>query len=528
MAIAETRARAGNLTAALAAIAFLELLLNRLGNRLFLPHSTVPGESGLSPSGRLLLDSGPFLFHLTGILALLVLLGTLVGLLRRGELFPRSMRFAVAVIALAFWLLGARGVFFGLVPGRFFMLLETSYAILALLIVGSALGNDTQGRVKAGVFLFALPGVLHVLALVSDLRGFGLGPDSAVLATRAGELALLGACLAAPFLLPPRPARERPWRWPLAISTLLTVACITVMIARYDLLQTTLLYGLRVELPRLSSPLGVVYVLAFFAWAYTAVQLLMDKGGMRLTAYGLLLLAMAGYQASAPLELALALLGVLSLSVGELRAAPYGDARRPRIGSQEWRLFLGRLATAAGDGTDPEGTPPEAVVVEEGEMEVSRIRTYRRGLPVVMRLLRRRGTLAQLEVTFGLPPNGGPDGSIERHRSWLARSPEQRVRLPRVKTGDLPFDQKFSVHGLAPLGDAGLRRRLARELGDGMVWLWRGAAARYHLTSGGAPDEAPPVFRGAVDQPEAVMSVVAVLETLADLVEASTPSADPP
>ena len=180
---------------------------------------------------------------------------------------------------------------------------------------------------------------------------------------------MLVACLAAPALLPPRPARERPWRRPLAAAAALTAALVVAIAIRYDLLQATLLYGLRIDLPRLGSPLGVAYMAAFFGWSYVTVQLLVDKGGMRLAAYGLLLLALGGHEASSPIELELAMLGLLALAVGELRAAPYGDPARPRIASGEWRAFVGRLATGAGDGTSPDDSRSEAVVVEEGELE---------------------------------------------------------------------------------------------------------------------------------------------------------------
>ena len=137
-----------------------------------------------------------------------------------------------------------------------------------------------------------------------------------------------------------------------------------------------------------------------------------------------------------------------------------------------------------------------------------------------MRLLRRRGALVELEATVGEAPQGGPDASIERHRSWLSRGAEQRARLPRVKTGDESFDGKLSVHGQAPLGDAGLRGRVAPAAAAGVVSLWRGTAARYHVAGANGVD-GPPPFRGEIDGDAPVSTIVAVLDTLADLVEAS-------
>ncbi|HEV3031827.1 MAG TPA: hypothetical protein VG319_09300, partial [Polyangia bacterium] len=168
----------------------------------------------------------------------------------------------------------------------------------------------------------------------------------------------------------------------------------------------------------------------------------------------------------------------------------------------------------------PDDSRSEAVVVEEGEVEVSRIRAHRRGWPVVMRLLRRRGALVELEATVGEAPRGAPDATIERHRSWLARGLDQRVRLPRMKTGDEMFDGKLSVHGRAPLGDPALRGRVLREAAAGLVSLWCGTAARYHA-AGADSLEGPPPFRGEIDGDAPVGTIIGVLDTLADLVEAS-------
>jgi hypothetical protein len=514
----EPRARSGNLTAALVACAFLELVVNRLANRLFLPQSTISGE----PVGAkgLLAASGPLLFNLTGLLAVIVLLAAVAGLLRRGELFPRGMRVVVGFIGLFFCGIASLSLVAGAIPAFLFMHARISYAFFSLFVAAAALGGPTRARAKAGVVLFALPGVLHVAAIFLDRMGGGGARATPALLSHARDLVALAACIGAPFLLSPRPARERPWRRALVAAGALTTVFIVLLATRFDLLQAAFLYTLRVELPPPASAFGVAAVVAFFGWVYASVQLAVDKGGMRLAGYGLLLIGFAGTQAASPVELALALVGLLSLAVGELRAAPYGDTTRPRVGSVAWQAFIGRLATAAGDGTSPDDSRSEGVVVEEGELEVSRIRAHRRGLPVAMRLLRRRGALVELEATVGEPARGGPDASIERHRSWLARGPEQRVHLPRAKTGDVTFDQRFSVHGQAPLADAALRSRLLRQPGDGVVSLWKGAAARYHVR-GGASTEEPPPFTGDVEGEAPVHNVVAVLDTLADLVEAS-------
>ena len=521
METARPRVRAGNSTAALVVVALLELGLNRLAGQLFVPHATLATGGGSRASG-FLAASGPFLFQLTAVLGWVVLVAAFVGLLRRGELYPRAMQVSVGVIALAFAALSGQALLRGQLAPKYFLWLETSFGFLSLLTAIAFASTGTRLRVKLGVALLALPGLLHAAAILG--AGWGLG-NWATLMAGVGEAALIAAAAGAPFLLPPRPWAERAWRLPLATAAILTSLFVAGLSARYDLMQAGALYGLRMDLPPLGSVAGVAYVIAFFGWSYATVQLVADKGGMRLIGYGLGLLALGGYDAGSPVELTLSLLGLCAVAVGELRAAPYADLARPRVTPADWRSFVGRLATALGDGTEPDGTPPQAVIAEEEELEVSRIQTHRRGFPVAMKLLRRRGTLIELDATAGPSGRELPDASIERHRHWLARSPDHRLKLTRTKTGDAAFDQKFSVHGAAPLADPELRNRIARQQGDGVLTLWTGSAARYLLAHPSAIAEAPPAFAGQVAGAEPVDGLVSIVDTLADLVEASTPTA---
>jgi hypothetical protein len=521
------RVRTGNLTAALVAVGLLELFLNRVAGRLFVPRATGLGGGSGSAAGHLLGAIGPFLFELTAVLALAVFVSAFTGLVRRRELYPRALRFSVVIIGLVFAGVSLQALVRGHVAARGFLYLETSVVFLAVLTAAAFAGSAASWRAKLGVALFALPGVLHAIAVVGPTLPGTWNPDSPLAfgLGDAGEVALLVATLTAPFLLPPRPWRERRWRLPLAVSAAVTALFIGALGFRYDLLQAAALYGLRMDLPRLDSLAGAAHVLALGGWTYATVELCADKGGMRLAGYGLLLLALGGYEPASPVELSLSLLGLVALAVGELRAVPYTDRTRPRVGAPEWRAYVGRLATAIGDRTSPDDAPPEAVLVEEGEAEVSRIRTHRRGYPISVRLLRRRGTLVELDATVGSTGRASADASIERHRRWLARHPEHRLKLERTKTGDAVFDQRFSVHGRAPLSDPELRRRLLRGQGDGVVTLWSGSAARYVLSSPSSLADAPPPFAGSVDGNEPVDMIVEMLDTLADLIEASQPAA---
>ncbi len=299
----------------------------------------------------------------------MVLIAAFVGVLRRGEVYPRAMRFSVAFIALVFVIFDAQALLRGQLPPRLFVYLETSYGFLALLTAVAVASARGPGRAKLGITLFALPGALHAAAILG--AGLGRGDAMASGLAGAGEAALIAACVGAPLLLPLPAPRDRRWVLPLAVAGAATLLFVAFLILRFDLVQASALYGLRLELPPLPSVAGFGYVVAFFAWAVALTQLFLEKGGMRLAAYGLGLLALGGYDAGSPVELSLSLLGLLALAVGELRAAQAGEPGRPRIAAGDWRVFVGRLATAAGDGTQPDESRAQAVIAEEGELEVT-------------------------------------------------------------------------------------------------------------------------------------------------------------
>jgi hypothetical protein len=531
METAMRRARSGNLTALLVVVSVLEFVVNRLAGRLFFPRPALTSGSGHTTHAVSV--AGPFLFQLTALLALAVMVAAFAGLFRRGELYPRAIKLSTVVIALFFSVLCGWAIFSGGIQSRSFAFAQIGFAFLLLLTAAAFAQTKAPPRQKIGVAMFALPGALHALGFIAtnlpvDNRGAlpGLRRQLAHAAPGfliAGAMALLVAAILAPLLLPPRPLRERRWRVPLVVAAVLTVGFVVALLWRFDLIQASALYGLRLELPPLASAPGVAYVLAFFGWTFATIELISDKGGMRLAGYGLVLLALGGYEPASPVELCLSMLGLMALAVGELRALPYADRTVPRVGVSEWRAFVGRLAAGVGDGTGPDETRPEAVVVAEGELEVSRIQTHRRGQPVTIKLLRKRGTPIELEASYGNAGHAAADASIERHRRWLARSPEHKLKLPRVKTGDPSFDQKFSVHGAAPLADAELRRRLERQQGDGVLTIWRGSAARYQLSN--PTNDAPAAFAGQVEGTAPVQSIVEIVDMLADIVDASVPAA---
>ena len=339
METARPRVRAGNLTAALLVVALLELWLNRLAGRLFFPRATLSLGGG-SRAGSFLAASGPFLFQLTAVLGLVVLVASFAGLLRRGELYPRGMRFSVGVMAAVFAIFSAQALLRGQLVPRYFLYLETSFGFLSLLTAIAFAVSRTLPRVRVGVALLSLPGLLHAAAILG--MGWGQGSDSATLIAGVGEAALIAAGVGAPFLLPPRPRRERHWRLPLVVATTLSALFVVALSTRFDLVQASALYGLRMELPPLGSIAGLAYVLALFGWSYATVELITDKAGMRLCGYGLGLLALGGYDAGSPVELTLSLLGLVAVAVGELRA--FGRIKQDCVDALGPNLHVGEAA----------------------------------------------------------------------------------------------------------------------------------------------------------------------------------------
>jgi hypothetical protein len=312
-----TSGRPLNLTATLSVVAVADLVLHRLVERLFLPQH---------PTGLALLasEAGRFAFHLGGVLGLVLVVVTLFGSLRRGDLFPRSMRFAVGSIGLFFVLTSGMAVLALPLPEPFMVhLIKTSHAFLGWFIIMALWRAPGPVRAKAGVTLFALPAILHAVALFCDRLGWGR-PFPAELA-RAAEICALAAGALSPLLLTPEPATGRRGLVGASVGVLTLSLLLMALVTRFDLVQMLALYGFRLDLPPLITPGAVTYVAlviaSFVGLAMTIVWTLADAGGSRLVGYGLILLGAAGYQTLAPNQVLFATCGLLALAAGTLRPA---------------------------------------------------------------------------------------------------------------------------------------------------------------------------------------------------------------
>ena len=316
-----TTARRFNLTAALAVVAVGDLVLHRLIERLFLPQQ----PTGLA---RLAGEAGRFAFHLGSVLGLALVALTLYGSLRRGDIFPRSMRFAVSVIGLFFVVSAGTAVLALQVIERYTAmvhLIKTSHAFLALFIVMATWRSYGPMRAKVGVTLFALPAMLHALALFCNaMSWFHLFPTQLA---RTAEICALAAGALSPLLLAPDPISGKRGLIGAAAGVLTLGVLLAGLLIRFDLVQMLALYGFRLDLPQLATPTAVCYVAmviaSFVGLSISIVWNLTDGGGSRLVGYGLVLLGAAGYLTVAPNQILFATCGLLALAAGTIR--PAGD-----------------------------------------------------------------------------------------------------------------------------------------------------------------------------------------------------------
>jgi hypothetical protein len=307
-----------NLTAIVAALGFLDLVLDRLLTRLFLPPS-----GAVSGGAQWLFFAGSFLSYLAGALALLVFASSFLDLVRRRELFPRSLRMVASILAVFFVMLFAACMSAYPNSPRLFVQLRTSQAFLALLISLSMWSSDLPVRMKLGTSLFMLPSILHTLALFCGEAAAARGSSLAGQLVRLGELVAFVAAGGAPLLLRGLTPAARPALGSLLLAGLAVLALGVATALKFDVVQVLALYGLRLELPPLAVPGGWAYLLLFalalFGVVSAVVPALYAGGPDRLFGYGLIMVVTAGYQIASPADLAIAAAGLLALAVGVLR-----------------------------------------------------------------------------------------------------------------------------------------------------------------------------------------------------------------
>ena len=513
-----TRPPHGNLTAALVVVAALELVVNRLLGHLFATPSCHSIGSCLA------LRSGPFLLYLTGVLALVVVGGGIVGHLLRGELFPRGMRITIGALSMVFLILLAASLLAGQAPARYETHLQTSFGFVTGMVALAFLTSREAGpRARVGLALFVTPPLLHVASFVASRAGWWHtrwpSPDNLSL---AGEIALLLAAISSPALLLPAPRVWGRLAPALALAAGVGTFFFVASMGRPDLIQAIGLYSVHLDLPRASSLLGVGYTLALFAYTVTLVSLLLTPGPSRLSGLGLALLGLGGYQTASPVELSLTLGGIVVLATGLSRSAA-GPRAPASLSPDGWRALLESIAARISSA--PTGTGGGLVDIATGDVagsDTATVRATRGGRPVELVVRRNQGVVEMLVTLVGARPDTAPDATIEAHETWLRRPPAERPSAARQKTGDLAFDRKWGVYGRAALADSALRRRWLRHM-NGTVRLWSGIGAENVVTTARA-DGASSGFAPAAT---ALLAVTDIVDALGALLESEEPAPVP-
>jgi len=95
---------------------------------------------------------------------------------------------------------------------------------------------------------------------------------------------------------------------------------------RFDLMQAVAFYGLRIDLSGLALTSERVYtgllIVAFACLGAATASCLSVRGPSRLTGWGLLLLAVAGFDMTSPKAALFTLCGLLALAIASVQTTP--------------------------------------------------------------------------------------------------------------------------------------------------------------------------------------------------------------
>jgi hypothetical protein len=292
---------APNLTALLALAALADLLLYRITSAIFLP-----SQEGTTAE-RILANTALFFANFSGILAL-------VSAMSDDRVFPRSLRITVSTVGLFFCGLAGIGVLWNL-AAHYLVHLRISHGFLTFFLALGVWRSERSWRFKVGITLFTLPIVLQAFAIFA-LRMAWSFPNPGQLAKVAHALTL-AAMIVAPLLLTSHPTSKLRSIAAVATGLLLAAGLGAAIGLRFDLVQASLFYGLHIDLSGLASTNEQVYLavlVAAFAGLTTAVTAcLMGPARSRLAGWGLLLIASAGAEITAPKPALFTLCGLLAL-----------------------------------------------------------------------------------------------------------------------------------------------------------------------------------------------------------------------
>jgi hypothetical protein len=314
-----------NLTAVTAIVAVADLLWGRTGSRLLLPQGGF--SSGLNNA---LMALGSYLGHLTGVMALTLLVSALANSSVRQRIFPRPLQVSLIFIAALFVLLASRALL-SPVGERLTLYIKISYGFMSAfvllgvlrLFIGKHPSGKRHRRLAVGLIMFAVPGILYAAASFVDRSGQLQSGQMALTIAQWGQWAALLAGVSAGLLLsPPSRGLMRPGAFAIASAAGVIGAVVTfaLLLLRYDLVQNVAAVGLNIETPRFTDRGGSLFALLFSAAAgstlFGLVSLLGSRSDWRLIGYGLVLITTGGYQLSSPGLCASSLVGLMAMALG--------------------------------------------------------------------------------------------------------------------------------------------------------------------------------------------------------------------
>jgi len=436
-----------------------------------------------------------FLYHLAGLLALIVAALGVLGLLSDAARFPRVGRIVVAVTSAAFLPLAALALS-GPLPGWLHAYVYGAFGIALLGLLVAVLFATAPWSARSGVICLAVAPLLYAFALFSS--SLQLPASLAAFAESAGGFGRAAALLLGiPALMVVRPARPRGRA--LLIAVLATAGVALTLSARPALLDAA------IGVPAPSS--GASTALALLSMVLTVAALAAVRGATprrRALFGGLALVLLQGVMLVSPGHLLVCFAAFALLVRGAALGAP--DSRR-------WRDYLAAVASGVDAG--------EPVVIALRSEEVSRMRAEQG--PVDLRLVRCADEIVQVDVAVGAPPRTVPALSAT-HR--LAAQPRGSHLAEAAGTahpcGEAEFDREFDVRGdgLLDLLDAETRRMLlALPPGALAVWSKEGARWRSFPARTSNPDRPVPLARIAGNADAApvddLVGVVRVLREVA-------------
>jgi hypothetical protein len=444
-----------SLVAVLAAVAFVELVLNRVLGRLLHLEFLQPRSPGM----RVFDDLSYFSFQLLSVAAVLLFAAGIARVAIVGKEFRSGARASLPLVGAVFLVLAALGVVVRL-PQNLVFHLQLSFLFVLLLLLLSTVASPATLRVKLGtVFLF-----LGIALRLAPQMAFRLNvfEEPSPLVRDLLQVSSLSAIAAGTLLFVPRRRSTR-----LApILTWLVVCGAALLIRRdWETAARVAAYGFGLELP--IQPWGQLIILATLAATlYATVRLLVVPGTHRLRGFGVVLLFLAGLELSAPGQLAVAALGFLCLAASAVRVD----------GAPLTREAFERLVKS---GAAALGAQQVTITGTTGD-EVARLHSPAdAGKPITVVLSRRSSTLREVEVTVGETPPRDPPFTVE-HGAAPRLGP--RASGARVETGEAAFDAAFDVHdqrsaGTSLLDDA-TRAQLTSHL-RGWLGVWPQRGVRY-------------------------------------------------